>query len=107
MQNEAWKLCKDAVVLGRLTLQSFDMPAFFCRFQPTAHFEPYRPLFEAELKILNGERFDERIDEYEAALGEIDKLGLILRPLQDAPPIEIFCSTSKMILLGSNIDLAA
>lgn len=50
--DTTWHLCKDALILGTLTLTEIDQPWLFCRFSPTAVFSEYAPLFADEAAAL-------------------------------------------------------
>jgi hypothetical protein len=69
-----WLLKRGRVVLGHLAQCKPDQPFVFCRFTSTFAFEEVRPLFEAELHLLN----TGQIEDWEESYRAIDALGLRL-----------------------------
>jgi hypothetical protein len=69
-----WLLKRGGVVLGHLAQCKPDQPFVFCRFTSTSAFEEVRPLFEAELRLLN----TGQMEDWEKAYQAIDALGLRL-----------------------------
>jgi hypothetical protein len=74
------KLMRGDTQLGILTVYDLDMPWFLCRFVPDAAFENVRPLFDAELDVLNKAGTDFDPERWEKAYQDIEALGLCLIP---------------------------
>jgi len=68
-------------------IQLYDWPWYRCRFQSNLAFEPYKPLFDQELKLLEGKGADE---EWFAAYEKIEGLALTLRYPSQAKSTELF-----------------
>ena len=65
---EKWTLMIGDSVLGMLTLDDLDMPWLCCHFTPTPSFEQVRPLFVAELEVLEGQWDEEQWEKAYAAI---------------------------------------
>jgi hypothetical protein len=75
-QGYTLKLYQENVLLGVLTnVQLDDFPWYSCNFQPTVAFEPYKPLFDLELKLLEDQGATEAWD---MVYEEIEALNLRL-----------------------------
>jgi hypothetical protein len=73
---EKWTLMMGDSVLGMLTPDDPDWPWLYCHFTPTPAFEPVRPLFVAELEILEGQWDEGRWEKAYAAIASL-KLRLL------------------------------
>ncbi len=73
--EEKWTLMMGDSALGTLTPYDSDWPWEYCHFTPTPAFEQVRPLFVAELEILEGQ-WDEA--QWEKAYDAIAALKLRL-----------------------------
>lgn len=74
------------VVLGHMRVTELDFPWVLCAFTPTEAFEPLRPLFEAQLRLSEGENWDA----YEQVEAEIIALALELRDPETGERISDF-----------------
>ncbi len=81
-----YHLYRDDCLLGALTRTDGDMPWHLGTFDPAPAFEDVRPLFDRELALLNADR----MDEWEAAWGEVEALGLRLEPVPAGAAIDDF-----------------
>jgi hypothetical protein len=79
-----YHLYRGEQLLGTLTRTDGDMPWELGTFEPALAFEELRPLFDRELALLNADR----MDEWEAAWGEIAALGLRLEPVAAGAAID-------------------
>lgn len=69
-------LLRGDILLGTLTVTDLDQPWFLCHFAPEAAFEAVKPLFDAELAVLEAED----VDAWESAYLDIEALRLCLVP---------------------------
>ncbi len=77
--------------LGTLEIVGIDQPWFMCKFEATPAFEPFRPLFDEELKLLEQERDDDKDwADWETAYSRIDELGLCIGALDGGNDITEF-----------------
>ena len=67
-------------LLGELTDLELDMPWREYRFAPTPAFAAIAPLFQEELRLVEGDRMEEWVDAY----GRIEALGLRLEGADSA-----------------------
>ncbi len=98
MGNEAevWDLRQGDKLVGRLQVYDIDPPWYSARFEPTADFAAYRPLFAAGSALRTGED----PDAWAAWLARVREVGLSLIRLADG------ATTSDFILYvdGSEAD---
>jgi len=45
-------------LVGTLRLYQIDQPYFYCKFEPTEAFQPFKSFFDQELKLLNEGNFE-------------------------------------------------
>ena len=75
-QKSILELYRGDILLAVLSnIQLYDYPWYSCDFQPTAAFEQYRPLFDHELELLEG---DGATEEWDIAYEKIEVLHLTL-----------------------------
>jgi hypothetical protein len=55
MPKNIWELRKGDILLGTLTLNDVDMFWLYCSFIPTPAFEPFKPFFTQEYRLLDTE----------------------------------------------------
>ncbi|TNM73124.1 hypothetical protein FHR04_00045 [Deinococcus radiopugnans ATCC 19172] len=73
---------RNGEVLGRMPLQSVEMFAIHCGFEPTPAFEPYRALFDEDAALadrMNDDDSSELMAQAEAVLDRILALNLLIR----------------------------
>jgi hypothetical protein len=90
MNQGAWilKLYRGNILLGSFDhIAPFYFPWYQADFHPTLEFEPYRSLFDEELRLLESEG---ATDAWAAAYEEIDDLQLTLVDTQQSRTTEIF-----------------
>jgi hypothetical protein len=83
------ELKQGELLLGTLETTDLDQPWVICKFTPTPAFEAVKPLFDAELELIEGSD-DLEIDAWEMAYSRIDELGLQLVPVNGEPSISEF-----------------
>jgi hypothetical protein len=87
-QKPILELYRDDTLLAVLSnIQLCDWPWYSCNFQPTPAFEEYRPLFDQELKLLEGEGATQ---EWDMAYEKIENLHLTLSYPSQAKATDIF-----------------
>lgn len=77
-----YRLERDGELLGRMPLQSVEMFALHCGFEPTPAFESYRTLFEQDASLatrLAEDDSPEQMAQAEAVLDRILALNLLVR----------------------------
>lgn len=80
--NTVYLLERDGQLLGRMPLQSVEMFALHCGFEPTPAFESYRALFEQDASLatrLAEDDSPEQMAQAEAVLDRILALNLLVR----------------------------
>src|SRR3954471_24072963 len=75
------ELKQGELLLGTLIVDDIDQPWFMCNFVATPDFEAIRPLFDAELAIIEGSD-DLDVVKWEEAWSPIEALGLQLIPAE-------------------------
>jgi len=86
-----WRLVQGETLLGTLAAKDVDQPFYRTTFEPTSAFEPLRPLFDEELRLMDAIDPDrEDWTAWGAAYSRIERLGLRLEPLDGGDPITEF-----------------
>jgi hypothetical protein len=78
-EQEIWELRRGDVLVGRLVIYDQDMFWYTARFEPTAEFAPYRPLFQEGAALREGDD----PDRWAAWQEQVRGLGLMLVRLRD------------------------
>jgi hypothetical protein len=76
--GETWRLYNEQELLGTLVVTDADFPWLNGRFQAEPAFEPVRPLFAEELRLLD--TIDDDVDAWEAAYGQIREAVSLAAP---------------------------
>lgn len=76
--GSVWRLCRGAETLGEITITEADFPWLTGRFTPRPAFAEVKPLFDAELALIE---VDKDVEAWERAYSRISTTMTLLPPV--------------------------